>query len=493
MKNLRLILSIMLSLSLLAAFVPGAAAGSPPGAWVSGISCVNLSASSQAMISLSFYQQNAAATVLTYNDPTPIPPNGTRGYYTPSSFASLGSFLGSVVVSSDQQLACNYNTQVNATGTSTDPYRMGSSAGFTVGAAAMFDPQVMKNYGGAAGNTWNSYMAVQNTSGGTITANVTYQDRNGNAVPAANESFSIPANTNHVFYQNDNAGLPNNFLGSAKVTATGGTLVLGAAFYNDGTSPTASQFQSFRGVATGASTVVLPRVVRHYYGYNSGVTVQNVGAAIGPNLISITFTIGGHTYVVPNTTGLASGASWALYIPNVSQLNGVDALPMNTRYGGATVTGPGGSSLVAIVNEDNRGDTSTSDGQPIPTERQGQGDTYNGVGLSDATTNEFFPQVTNNAGGIFSGGFNIANTTNTPTTCTITYGTSGIVENNVPLGAFGSIARYLPNVAGLPNPYNAGVSAHCGQNVVGIANLAVKLGSGKYGDSFTQSTGINQP
>jgi len=491
-KKLRLAFSLMLSISLLVAFVPGAAAGGPSGSWVSGINCVNLS-STQANIQLNFYAQNSAAVSLTF--PDTILPNGTKGYYTPVSFPSLASgFVGSAVVSSDQPLACNVNTQTTGTGTAANPYRVGTSAGFTAGAGSMFDPQVMKNVGGTVGNTWNSYMAVQNTGTSATTASVTYQDRAGNAVPAANESFLIQPGSNHIFYQNDNANLPNNFFGAAKVTASGGgTIVVGASFYNDGSSASASQFSSFRGVATGASTILLPRTVRRYYGYNSGVTVQNVGGSpVAAGQLHITFTIGGTPFVVTDPAALAPGAAWALYLPNVPELLGVDAKPMNQRFGGAVVSGPGGSSLIAIVNEDNRGNPADSNGLPIPIERQGQGDTYNGVGLSDATSTVFFPQVPNNAGGVFSGGFNIANATNTAGTCTITYGTTGVVENNVALAGNGSIARFAPNVAGLPNGYNGGVSAHCTQNIVGIANLGVVVGSGKVGDSFTQSTGLNQ-
>ncbi len=65
-------------------------------------------------------------------------------------------------------------------------------------------------------------------------------------------------------------------------------------------------------------------------------------------------------------------------------------------------------------------------------------------------------------------------------------------ETAVPLAANGSIARYGPSVTNLPDGFNSAVTVVCSQDVVGIANLAVNAGSGRYGDSFTQGNGLNQ-
>jgi hypothetical protein len=62
----------------------------------------------------------------------------------------------------------------------------------------------------------------------------------------------------------------------------------------------------------------------------------------------------------------------------------------------------------------------------------------------------------------------------------------------VPLAANASIARFAPSVAGLPDGYNSSVTASCGQNVVGIANMAVNVNSGKLGDSLLTGNGLNQ-
>jgi hypothetical protein len=67
----------------------------------------------------------------------------------------------------------------------------------------MYVPQVEKLF-----YNWSSYVAVQNATAASVNVTVTYVDRFGAPVPAATETEDIPGYSNHVFYQEDNAGLP---------------------------------------------------------------------------------------------------------------------------------------------------------------------------------------------------------------------------------------------------------------------------------------------
>ena len=484
MKTVR-IFSLIAILALVFALVPGASAGAPAGNWVSGIACQNLSATEQATITLYFYQEGSSTPALSYNDPTPIPPGGSRNYYTPSSPPGVPEgFLGSVVVASDQPLACNVNTQTTGTGSSSDPYRMATSAGFadTQTAPTMFAPQVMKNLAG----TWSSYIAVQNTSNADVPVTVSYTDRNGNSLPAATETATIKAQSNKVFYQTDNTNLVNGFVGAATIDADDGVsgLAVTVNFYNSGASPDTAQFQSYNGFGGGANKLFVPRIVRNYYGYNGGLSIQNVGDTSAT--VTVTFNFAGNTYTY-NSGSIAPGAALALYAPNITELNPVDALNVTQRFGSAVIQASSGDSVVAIVNEDNRG------GSGVPAERIGQGSTYNAIADGSQTSTVFFAQVTRKAGIVFSGGFQVANSTGTAGTCDISYNAdTGANESGVPLPANGSIARYAPNVANLNDGYNASVTVSCNQPILGIANLAAEPGSGKLGDSATTANGLNQ-
>ncbi|OGO64255.1 MAG: hypothetical protein A2Z45_07005 [Chloroflexi bacterium RBG_19FT_COMBO_55_16] len=484
MKTVR-IFSLIAILALVFALVPGASAGAPAGNWVSGIACQNLSTTDQATITLYFYQEGSSSTAFPpYTDPNPIPPGGSRNYYTPSSPPGVPEgFLGSVVVASDQPLACNVNTQTTGTGTSSDPYRMATSAGFadTQTAPTMYAPQVMKNLAG----TWSSYIAVQNTSNADVPVTVSYKDRNGNAL-SANETATIKAQSNKVFYQTDNTNLVNGYVGAATIAADDGVsgLAVTVNFYNSGLSSDTAQFQSYNGFGGGANKLFVPRIVRNYYGYNGGLSIQNVGGSNAT--VTITFNFAGNSYTY-NSPSIAPGAALALYAPNIAELNPVDGLNVTQRFGSAVIQASSGDSIVAIVNEDNRG------GAGIPAERIGQGSTYNAIADGSQTSTVFFPQVTRKAGIVFSGGFQVANSTSTAGTCSIKYNAdTDANESNVPLPANGSIARYAPNVANLNDGYNASVSVECNREVLGIANLAAEPGSGKLGDSATTANGLNQ-
>jgi len=456
----------------------------PSGDWVSGIACQNLSATTASSISIAFYPEGNGVAALTYNDPTPVPANGSRNYFTPSSPPGLpDDFIGSAVVSSDQPMSCNVNTQTTGSGTVSDPYRLGTSAGVreTETYTSAYVPQVEKNYAGG----WSSYIAIQNTGDDSVDVTINYKDRYGSNIPSASETIAIPALSNYISYQTANGNLPDNFLGSATITGDGSTpLAIATSFYNSGADSSTSQMHSYNGFGSGANKILIPRFVRNYYGYNGGFAIQNVGGAA--TTVTINFHFAGNNYTYTSSS-IAIGASLFLYAPNITELDPVDALPESQRSGSAEITASGGGSIIAIVNEDNRG------GDGVPTERIGQGATYNGILSGEETSSVFFSQVPRKAGGVWSGGFVVSNTTDSPCTCDITYAnTPGADETDVPISAKGSFSRYAPNVSGLPDGFNSSVSVVCTQNVVGISNQAVETGTGLYGDSYAQSNGLNQ-
>jgi hypothetical protein len=388
------------------------------------------------------------------------------------------------VIQSSTPLACNVNTQTTGTGTADNFYRIGTSAGFsdTEAGTTMYAPQVMKNLAG-----WYSYISVQNTTDASVTVELTYKNAAGADVPAATESATIPGFSNHVFYQDSNAGLTDGFIGAATVSAAT-PLAVTVNFYNSGATSGEAQLHSYNGFSGGSDTLLIPRVVRRFYGYNGGLSIQNIGTIA--TAVTIEFSYAGNTYT--HVTGsIAPGAALPLYAPNVAELAPVDVLPISQRFGSATITAnEAGAVIVAIVNEDNRGNPADNDGNAVPIERVGQGSTYNAILNGSQTSDMFFAQIVNNAGGIFSGGFQVANTSATTGSCTATF--VGGTTFAIPLGAFGSASVYAPNVPGLPDGYNASVSVDCTVDIVGISNLAAKPGSGKLGDSFTQGNGLNQ-
>ena len=484
------IIPLIVCISLMLTMISSVSAQGPDGDWVSSISCQNLDQSNAAEITLTFYAEGTSSSAVNYNDT--ISAGGSRNYKTTDALIGVpADFSGSVVVSSLKPVVCTVNTQNSGSGTNENPYRIASSSGLDglEVASAMYAPQVMKDY-----YTWNSYISIQNASDSLVTVEVTYKNKAGEDVPAATETATIPSYSNTVFYQSANSGLPAEFIGAAKVTATSpADAKIGAVanFYNNGSDSGTAQFHSYNGLSSGATKLYMPRVVRRFYGYNSGITIQNIGSA--ETTVTITFNFAGESYTY-NSDAISPSTALVLYLPNVSEINAVDSLTVNNRFGNAVVVADNPEArIVGIINEDNRGNPDDNDGNPIPEERIGQGSTYSAIPAGSETKSVYFPQVMNNVDGIFSGGFYISNVTDSDGVCDIHF--IGIPEakiNDVAIAANGSLSYYAPNIPNVPDGFNAGVRAYCTVDFIGIQNFAAAPETGKLGDSFTQNNGFNK-
>ena len=462
----------------------------PSGTYGSGITCTNLGSSATTLFQIVFYNSDASTVALSYDDPNPIAAGASRNYYTPSTPPGLPSpFIGSAVVSSDQQIACNVNTQVvsSGVGSSSNPARVGTSSGVDSSrtSTSLFAPQVLKGLSG-----WNSYIAVQNTESSAMTVNVSYIDRFGTAYPAANESISIPAQSNHIFYQGDNTNLPSNFLGGATITSSGEMAGV-VNFYNTGVDATTSQFLSYTAFSSGANILYVPRFVRNFYGFQGGLTVQNIGGA--DTSVTVTFSFAGSSYIYTSGT-IIPGATLSLYAPNITELTPVDALPVGLRTGSAIIQAATSGSIVAIVNEDNRGTCTPSVScGTIQPNFIGMGSTYEAFADGTQTGTVFFIQVPRHVGSAdYSGGFQFANTTGTATTCSIEFPSNPAAnQSGVALAANGSLSYFAPNIPSLTDGFNSSVKVTCGQPIFGISNLSARNTS-YLGDSYATADGLNR-
>ncbi len=487
---MKILTRLLICLGICLALASAVYAQGPDGDWVSQIACQNLDLVNAADITLKFYPHGSSSAVATHSDTIPA---GGSSFYTTTD-GELGvpnDFLGSVVVSSLQQVVCTVNTQNTGTGSSENPYRIASSAGLDEAeiATAMYAPQVMKSYWG-----WNSYLSVQNAGNEEITVEVTYKNRTGEDMPTATETATIPGLSNAIFYQSENADIPTDFVGAAKVTVTNpadAKLAVVVNFYNDGSEAGKSQFHSYIGASSGATKLYAPRVVRRFYGYNSGITVQNISSV--DTAVSVNFTFAGQSYsyqsdtIIPNT-------ALVLYLPDIAELIDVDNLPISQRFGSAVieVTNPA-AAIIGIVNEDNRGNSVDNDGNPVPSERVGQGSSYNAIPGGSETTRLYFPQVPNQVDGVFSGGFFFSNISGSAGICEIHFfGVPSARIDDFPISVNESKSYYAPDVANLPAGFNASVRVVCTVNIIGIQNFAAAPGSGKLGDSFTQNNAFNK-
>ena len=464
---------------MLAATVSGAFAF-PSGTWVSGVTVANLSGDT-ATVMITFYNPDGSVA-LDFSGGT-IAGNGAKTWYLPSAISGLPSgFLGSAVVLADQPVAATVNTQLPS---GTNPMRVGTSTGVGEPAELVYVTQLMKAYGG-----WNSYCAVQNA--GSTAFDVTAQFYNASGSLVDTDTVAIPAFASHIFDQSVDGELGSGMY-SAKFTGDADhPLGVVCNFYNSGTGASTSQFHSYNGISQGGDVLYVPRVVKDYYNYQSGLRVQNVGT--DPLSVTVTYAFGTSTYLQTSPT-IGPGQAWGPYLGDSSQLPATMAGVSGSGSAVIAINSPAaGKAIIATVNEDNRVNPA------------GRGVTYEAALASEASGTLIFPQVTSEYYG-YSSGIQIAKVAAGPSSCTACYSASGAV------GAFcdpfsltdakPSWDQFAPAASGMitgisNDNYNGSVTVTCtGAPVIGISNLSFRYDrDNRYGnllgDSFTTARGINQ-
>ncbi len=469
---MKLVRVLLVAAVLIMAF--SAIASAQTGTWVSGFTVLNQDAANLANVTIKFYwaEGTANAGVLAHTLTSTIDPGKSKTWFTPSIAALPDGFIGSVVVESDKPVAAIINTQVPSGSGSTpsNPNRVGTASGVLEPTMTQYATQLMKGFYG-----WNSYVAVQNTASETASVTVNYIDSTG-ATIATNTQSLHPYST-YVFRQEVEGGLPGNFSGSAKIVSNKNVAVI-TNFYNTGADNTTAQFHSYNGFGGGVTKLYAPRIVKDYYGYQSGLKVQNVGGS--PTTITVQYSFGGMTYAQVSPS-IGPGQAWGPYMGEPSQ---VPELAGVAGSGSATITSSG-QPIVATINEDNR--------------TEGRGVTYNGFLDGQATTSVLFPQVTSKYYGYCSG-VQMQNVSASDGTMTVVYSMAGradVVVAGIPIGAGQSWSQFLPSVGSMTSDFNGSAVVTCNRNIVGIANMSFRADVDprfgmNYGDSFTTYNGINK-
>ncbi len=375
-----------------------------PGTWGTGLQMQNLSTSYAASVSLAFYwavgTPSAGQLAATYT--ATIPAGGSQGWHLPSGdIPSVpAGFRGSLVVSSDQPLAVNANAE-----DTTGPVRKGTVRAIETPSTTLRFPQVQYQFWG-----WNSYVVLQNTSGSNATATIHYYNTTGGEVAGAAQTQTIPAYSSWISHQRSNPNLPYFWAGSAVVTSNA-ALAGVATLYENMSDSASSDFTHYGALTEASPTVYVPRIVRYYYGYNSGLAIQNAGSA--STTVSIQYKFAGHTYY-QTISGLQPSASALLFLPDVPELNPVDGLHEYYRSGSAIVTAS--QPLVAIANERYDGSDPLFQGFSV---------TYDAFAAGTGSTAIGFSQVTSRFWG-YCGGVQVQNVGGSTTDVTATFSAPGV-------------------------------------------------------------------
>jgi hypothetical protein len=447
MRKIIITISVLVGLLILATGVN--AGGNPPPALSSGFQLQNRSTTSSANISIAYY--NAAGNQVEFDTDT-IAANASKSYYVPNV---LGQPDGrySVVVSSDQELFALVN-QVTASGAT--PYVAATHSGLTAAetGSPLYFPWVVCGY-----YNYNSMVAVQNAGSAATTITVEfYQSGQSTATKVYTFTNVLPGGA--VFldmtatpYKTDLDG----FFGSVVARSTGDATPL-AGVVND-TNPYGSFLRSYNAVLQGSTKLYAPQVTANYYGFSSGITLQN------PNSAQVNATIyyyrsGETTPVVTQTVTIPANSAKPIYLPSVA------GMPAN--FNGTAVI-EASQPIMGIANHDH-----------VP---PGPAASYNLIPEEKASTTLYMPQVVRAYYG-FESGWQAYNIGPENVTVTVTYfNTDGSVRatatHSIP--AKSAFTMYLGDSRGasLGTMFNGGgkIAVTSGNGkLVGIANFVAPFG-----------------
>jgi hypothetical protein len=322
-RRLSLVLVVILSLVLVQ--VVSADTPAPGGPFSSSFTVQNQS-SSTANCSYTFY--DSAGTAAYTSSLTSIGVGDSMFVYVPN-ILSLASGTYSGVVSCDQEVAAVTNFSDSDSGA--------SHSGIRTAGSTWYIPNVFDNY-------YNYYttVIVQNATGSAqdITLDI-YPP--GSSTPVKSQTQTeVPAYASVSFEQEGLAELSNNVAYSARVTAADDVAAIVNIY---GRSVADNQLYSYNAVQSGATTVYVPQLMNNYYGYNTSLTVQNIGA--DPTHVTVTYGTG-----ETQEADVPGYSSNLFYTPSSGVPSG-DGPGLNSATVTSTSAGYGAQPIVALINESN--------------------------------------------------------------------------------------------------------------------------------------------
>jgi len=308
--------TMVLALTLALTSAALAAVPAPGGPFNSAFRVQNLETST-AQCSYAFYDAAGAAAYT--SAVTSVNPGDSLYVYVPD-VSGLGSGSYSAVVSCDKKVAAVSNFS--------DANSGASYSGVASPGTNWFAPGIYDNY-----YSFYSNVVVQNASASAVDVTVEIFAP-GSATPVKTQTATgVPANASVAFEQEGLPELVDNQFYSAKITGTGNIAPIVNIY---GKGATDNQLYSYNAFTSGSQTAYAPVVMSNYFGYNTALVVQNIGASSAS--VTVTYT-NGHS----DSYTVAPGAAESIFTP------GVAGVPSGNTLYGATVTS--NQDVVVLVNE----------------------------------------------------------------------------------------------------------------------------------------------
>jgi hypothetical protein len=398
------------------------AAGGP---FVSAFQVQNLS-TTLATCNYTLYD-SAGTEVFTPTIPFTVNPGGGYQVYTPS-VTGMPAGMFSAVVSCDQEVAAVSNFSDADSGAS---YK-----GITTGSDTAFVPALYNNYYGFYSN-----VVVQNITASPITVTLDIYAAGGTTPVKTQSKTGLASNASVAFDQQGLAGLNPNVIYSGKITTSAGGQVGAIVNYHGGV-----QLYSYNAFSSGSAIAYAPAIMNNFYGFNTSLTVQNIGTNAAD--VTVAYGVTGHDW----TGTIQPNSSKELYTPN-------SGLPTGTNTGVkvSTATEP----LVVLVNESSSNQKAAS---------------YSGFGSGGSVvkTPIVYKRYYNYNTSITCQNLGVA-----PTQMKLEYGGVATTKTSDPVDPGKTQLFYQPDDAFIPNGFNgsATITSLAGEPIVCVVNESINEGA----------------
>jgi len=430
MKPARVLLVVVLVLAAVMA-VGQQPARAAAFSYTTGFQVQNLSPTNDASVTITYYDSSGNGTPVSDT----IPKGGSKTYF--GNVPVPEGFDGSVVISSDQQVAAVVNILGNGGAAGA------SYVGTTQGATTLMLPLLMKGNSG-----YNTWFKVQNAGSADATITVQYSDG------TTNSASGVKPNSSARFDQSQENHSAKVF--SAIVTST---QPLAAAVIEE----SSTVMFAYSGFTSGCTNPVLPLINANNAGWVTGVQIQNVGSSDTTVTLSYVPSLAGTATDETQTIPAGQSRTFAL----AKFANGPKFI------GSASVTANSANQpLVAMVNQ-LRGTSA--------------GEAYGGFDPSQATSSVVLPLIMDRNSGYYTG-FSVTNVGSAATSVNCTFTNTSYTASNPSLGP-GQSLTVLQNGA-VANKYvgSGTCTAGAGGKLVAVVN---ELGSNSTQDQFLVYEGIS--
>jgi hypothetical protein len=251
-----------------------------------GINLANLDPNNGANIGVTYYPVNTATAPTTISDS--IPAGGATKYFP---IPVSDGFTGSVVISSDTQIAAIVNEISSG--------YSGSYNGFSEGNTSFYAPIIMRANGG-----YDTEISVQNAGSGTASVGIEFV-AGTSGTDYTMPDFDVEEGRAVRVYQGTQTQLGTKFVGAATITADKPVVVIVNQINN-----TAKTLLVYGGFPSGSNRVAVAQVQHNNADYNTGIQVQNVHAT---NPATVTVTYGPNAK--PGGTAFTPGVETAYVMP----------------------------------------------------------------------------------------------------------------------------------------------------------------------------------